>query len=160
MADAAAHAHGHDGHAHQFETAAQQKEAVSIGMWAFLVNEVMFFGGIFLCYTVYRALYGGHVLEPASLAEMIAALASDATKGATVPYGLGIQAVTLDGRPTLGHSGRLLGFRSVARWLPNERVTIATLTNQSRADPTTITRSLLRLALTPVVSCLGRRGRL
>ena len=45
------------GVAHQFEDAVQQKETVSIGMWAFLVNEVMFFGGIFLCYTVYRALY-------------------------------------------------------------------------------------------------------
>ncbi len=108
----------------------------------------------------FRALYGGRVLAPTSLAEMIDALASEATRRATVPYGLGIQAVTLDGRPTLGHSGRLLGFRSVARWLPNERMLIVTLTNQSRADPTTITRSLLRLALTPVIGCVGRRERL
>ena len=46
-----------DGLAHQFEDAVQQKDTVSIGMWAFLVNEVMFFGGIFLCYVVYRSLY-------------------------------------------------------------------------------------------------------
>ncbi len=107
-----------------------------------------------------RALYTGSVLPPDTLAEMILAIAGEATKNATVPYGLGIQAVTVDGRPTLGHSGRLLGFRSVMRWLPHERVTIATLTNQSRADPAAITRSLLRLALTPVVRCAGRRDHL
>ena len=43
--------------AHQFEDVAQQRRAVSIGMWAFLVNEVMFFGGMFGTYTVYRFLY-------------------------------------------------------------------------------------------------------
>ena len=48
-----------------------------------------------------------------------------------------------------GHSGRLLGFRAVVRWLPAERVAIAVLTNQSRTDPTIIARSLLRLALQP-----------
>jgi cytochrome c oxidase subunit 3 len=43
--------------AHHFDDVAQQHEAASIGMWAFLVTEVMFFGGMFLAYTVYRILY-------------------------------------------------------------------------------------------------------
>jgi cytochrome c oxidase subunit 3 len=43
--------------AHQFEDAAQQHEAVSLGMWAFLVQEVMFFGGLFCAYVVYRWRY-------------------------------------------------------------------------------------------------------
>ena len=38
----------------QFETPAQQKEVSTLGMWVFLVTEVMFFGGLFLSYTIYR----------------------------------------------------------------------------------------------------------
>jgi cytochrome c oxidase subunit 3 len=41
----------------QFDTAAQQKDASTLGMWIFLITEVMFFGGMFLAYTVYRRLY-------------------------------------------------------------------------------------------------------
>jgi cytochrome c oxidase subunit 3 len=40
--------------AHQFDDAAQQREAVTLGMWVFLATEVLFFGGMFLGYTVYR----------------------------------------------------------------------------------------------------------
>lgn len=41
----------------QFDTAAQQKEASTLGMWIFLVTEVMFFGGMFAAYIVYRSFY-------------------------------------------------------------------------------------------------------
>jgi cytochrome c oxidase subunit III len=41
----------------QFETAAQQKDASQLGMWVFLLTEIMFFGGMFLAYTVYRSAY-------------------------------------------------------------------------------------------------------
>ena len=41
----------------QFESAAQQKDASTLGMWIFLITEVMFFGGMFLAYTVYRNAY-------------------------------------------------------------------------------------------------------
>jgi cytochrome c oxidase subunit 3 len=62
LADHAEVAHGH---AHvetlalreQFNTAAQQKDASTLGMWIFLITEIMFFGGMFLCYTVYRSAY-------------------------------------------------------------------------------------------------------
>jgi cytochrome c oxidase subunit III len=43
--------------AHQFDDMAQQHAADSLGMWAFLLTEVMFFGGLFLGYTVYRSAY-------------------------------------------------------------------------------------------------------
>jgi cytochrome c oxidase subunit 3 len=36
---------------------ARQKEAVSFGMWVFIASEVLFFGGLFLGYTVYRNIY-------------------------------------------------------------------------------------------------------
>lgn len=35
----------------------QQREAGNIGMWVFLVTEIMFFGGMFLAYTLYRSSY-------------------------------------------------------------------------------------------------------
>lgn len=43
--------------AQQFEELEQQFEADAIGMWFFLLTEVLFFGGAFLGYAVYRATY-------------------------------------------------------------------------------------------------------
>ena len=42
---------------HHFATAEQQKDAASLGMWLFLVTEVMFFGGMFCAYLIYRLAY-------------------------------------------------------------------------------------------------------
>ena len=42
---------------HHFDTTAQQLDAATLGMWVFLLTEVMFFGGMFGGYTVYRGLY-------------------------------------------------------------------------------------------------------
>lgn len=53
----------------QFQTLEQQKETATLGMWIFLVTEVLFFGGIFLTYAVNRHLYftafgiGGNMLD-------------------------------------------------------------------------------------------------
>jgi cytochrome c oxidase subunit 3 len=41
----------------QFQNLDQQREAASLGMWVFLVTEVMFFGGLFLAYTINRHAY-------------------------------------------------------------------------------------------------------
>lgn len=66
MSDAVAHAdHGrtdaHHAHhpalQHHFDTMAQQKEAAVIGMWVFLLTEILFFGGLFLAYMIYRIWY-------------------------------------------------------------------------------------------------------
>lgn len=48
--------HAHD-LAHHFVDHEQQNESASLGMWAFLVTEVMFFGGLFLGYALYRSNY-------------------------------------------------------------------------------------------------------
>ncbi len=40
--------------AHHFDTLEQQKEASTLGMWLFLVQEIMFFGGLFMTYLLYR----------------------------------------------------------------------------------------------------------
>jgi cytochrome c oxidase subunit 3 len=44
-------------HAHQFESLEQQRDADTLGMWAFLATEVLFFGGLILCYTFARFSY-------------------------------------------------------------------------------------------------------
>jgi cytochrome c oxidase subunit 3 len=38
----------------QFETLEQQKDSAALGMWVFLVTEVLFFGGLFMTYTINR----------------------------------------------------------------------------------------------------------
>jgi len=43
--------------AHQFETLEQQRESDILGMWAFLATEVLFFGGLIMCYTFARFSY-------------------------------------------------------------------------------------------------------
>jgi cytochrome c oxidase subunit 3 len=43
--------------AEQFEDLEQQHEAASLGMWVFLATELMFFGGLFTGYAIYRGLY-------------------------------------------------------------------------------------------------------
>jgi cytochrome c oxidase subunit III len=50
--------HEHPVHAklqHHFDDMEQQVEASVLGMWVFLVTEILFFGGLFLAYIVYRA---------------------------------------------------------------------------------------------------------
>jgi cytochrome c oxidase subunit 3 len=42
---------------HHFATPEQQMDAATLGMWTFLITEVLFFGGMFAAYAVYRAMY-------------------------------------------------------------------------------------------------------
>ena len=53
---AAEGAHGvrHPRLQHHFDDMEQQAEASTLGMWVFLVTEIMFFGGLFMAYLVYR----------------------------------------------------------------------------------------------------------
>ena len=50
--------HGHAPHhpylQHHFDNMPQQAEASTLGMWVFLVTEIMFFGGLFMAYLAYR----------------------------------------------------------------------------------------------------------
>jgi cytochrome c oxidase subunit III len=50
------------GLAHHFDDMEQQREAGTLGMWAFLITEIMFFGGMFMAYILYRSK------DPASFA--------------------------------------------------------------------------------------------
>jgi cytochrome c oxidase subunit III len=42
---------------HHFATPAQQFDCAMLGMWTFLITEVLFFGGMFTAYAIYRTLY-------------------------------------------------------------------------------------------------------
>jgi len=96
-----------------------------------------------------RALYAGDILPRATVQAMIGEARNTARFRPKIGYGLGVQVATLDGRPTLGHSGRLVGFRSVVRHLPGEGITIAVLMNESNSDPTIIAKALLRIVSPP-----------
>jgi D-alanyl-D-alanine carboxypeptidase len=100
-----------------------------------------------------QALYGGHLLSAASFQQMLGDLTRTARYKPSVPYGLGVQATVIDGRPAIGHSGRLLGSRAVVRWLPADAVGIAVMTNQSRTDPAVVARALLKIALVQPSVC-------
>ena len=59
----------------QFDTEAQQKDASTLGMWIFLITEIMFFGGMFAVYTVYRNWYPEvFAIASSSLNEIIGAV--------------------------------------------------------------------------------------
>jgi cytochrome c oxidase subunit III len=49
--------HGHPALQHHFENMEQQREAGTLGMWVFLVTEIMFFGGMFMAYILFRNSY-------------------------------------------------------------------------------------------------------
>jgi D-alanyl-D-alanine carboxypeptidase len=94
-----------------------------------------------------RAWAGGQVLGPDMQAQMLADVARTVKLHAAIPYGLGIQRVTLNGYTALGHTGRYLGIRNMVRYLPQAGVTIAVLTNQSLWDPNRIASTLLKIVL-------------
>ena len=43
--------------AHQFDDLAQQHDVATLGIWVFLATEILFFGGLFVTYLVYRRWY-------------------------------------------------------------------------------------------------------
>jgi len=100
-----------------------------------------------------EALAARDVLGRATWAAMRQDATTTAALGARVPYGLGIQVVQLAGREAVGHTGRLLGFRSLVRYLPGEGLSIAILMNENGVDPTPIAESLLRLVLPAQPAC-------
>ena len=60
-AEAIEHGHGpeaaHEALAHHFDNLEQQREAGALGMWVFIAQEILFFGGMLGAYAIYRNLY-------------------------------------------------------------------------------------------------------
>src|SRR5438105_5745186 len=61
MSDAVLHTEDEHPHhpflQHHFEDLGQQHEASTLGMWAFIAQEILFFGGMLAAYWVYRIMY-------------------------------------------------------------------------------------------------------
>ena len=94
-----------------------------------------------------RALYGGAVLRPQTLALAVGDAKSTAAYRPYVPYGLGVQVTRIDGHRAFGHSGRFIGVRGELRYLPASGLAIAVLTNQNGADLRPLVAKLVSLAL-------------
>jgi cytochrome c oxidase subunit 3 len=96
--------------AHHFSSLKQQYDAARLGMWIFLVTEILFFGGLFCAYGVYRAnrpevfVDGHHFLETPLgtlntvvliFSSLMMALAVRAAQLGRRPALVGLLAVTL-----------------------------------------------------------------
>jgi cytochrome c oxidase subunit 3 len=96
---------GHEHHpalAHHFENLAQQRDASSLGMWLFIAQEIMFFGGLFLAYTVYRALYSQPFAEASShLDWALGALNTVVLIGSSLTMALAVHAAALGHRKAI-----------------------------------------------------------
>jgi CubicO group peptidase (beta-lactamase class C family) len=100
-----------------------------------------------------RALYAGNAIDDDSLAIMLAGVEAVAGYEPRVPYGLGVQAITIAGHRSFGHSGRFLGFRAAMRWLPDDEISIGVLTNQSRSDLSPLVARMVKLLLPEPDGC-------
>jgi cytochrome c oxidase subunit 3 len=76
---------------HHFDTLEQQQSSSTLGMWIFLVTEVMFFGGMFFAYTLYRMWYpdawlaaSSHLDIPLGAANTVVLLTSSLTMALAV----------------------------------------------------------------------------
>lgn len=89
----------------QFSTELQQRETAENGMWLFLGTEALFFGGLFLAYTVYRVYYpqaftaGAHEMELT-----IGAINTAILLTSSLMMALAVHSARL------GHTGRLKAF--------------------------------------------------
>ncbi|HET7214191.1 MAG TPA: cytochrome c oxidase subunit 3 family protein [Terriglobia bacterium] len=110
----------------QFDDRTQQHEASNLGMWIFLATEIMFFGGVFTGYTVYRNLFmtafeaGSHLLNA-----RIGALNTIVLIGSSLTMAMAVHAAQLGKRKllmifivsTMCLGGVFLYIKFVLEWL-------------------------------------------
>lgn len=91
--------------AHQFDDLVQQYEASNLGMWTFLLTEIMFFGGLFVGYTVYRTLYPeGFMVGSQHLKVLLGTLNTAVLLSSSLTMALAVHAAQA------GHTRSLIGF--------------------------------------------------
>jgi len=109
-------------HLHHFDSADQQKDAATLGMWVFLITEILFFGGLFMAYVVYRSGYPGAWVEASrSLDLRLGAINTAVLICSSLTMALGVQAAQLGRRKalvgwlvaTILLGGAFLGIKSV-----------------------------------------------
>jgi cytochrome c oxidase subunit 3 len=88
--------------AHQFDDIEQQHESASLGMWIFLATEVMFFGGMFLGYAVYRSAYSAAYAEASRhLDVLLGGINTAVLLCSSLTMALAVHAAQLGGRRTV-----------------------------------------------------------
>jgi D-alanyl-D-alanine carboxypeptidase len=89
------------------------------------------------------ALYGGSVLDLATLASM-ADLSTSLPYKPPLPYGLGFEQTSVNGQIAWGHRGHLDGFWSSMWYLPGANISVAILTNADWINPITAATVLVK----------------
>jgi cytochrome c oxidase subunit III len=99
---------GHDRHhhhpalAHHFDNLAQQREASTLGMWVFLITEVLFFGGLFLTYMIYRSSYPeAFAVASRELDVTLGTINTAVLIGSSLTMALAVHAAEVGGRKLL-----------------------------------------------------------
>jgi cytochrome c oxidase subunit 3 len=105
LSETTAPAPAHPALQHHFADLDQQREAAALGMWVFIAQEVLFFGGLFAAYAVYRTQYpaafsaGSHHLSwKIGFANTLVLIASSLTMA------LGVHSAAI------GRARRVVGF--------------------------------------------------
>jgi cytochrome c oxidase subunit III len=89
----------HPALAHHFDNLDQQAEAATLGMWVFLLTEVLFFGGAFLVYTVYRHMYhDAFVVASHSLDIVLGTINTAVLIGSSLTMALAVRAAQVGSR--------------------------------------------------------------
>jgi D-alanyl-D-alanine carboxypeptidase len=98
-----------------------------------------------------NALYGGYVLDEATLASIVDVSPTSRFVGHALiygsGYGLGFEEATVDGQTAWGHRGHLDGFWSAMEYLPANHLSIVVLTNADWANPMTAASALAKAAI-------------
>ena len=89
------------------------------------------------------ALYGGQVLTPDELSQM---LAFSRDSG----YGLGARTQTVAGKSGYGHGGSVRGFQAVMYRLPEDDLDMVVLANVGFANLDKVANRLAKAALNPL----------
>jgi CubicO group peptidase (beta-lactamase class C family) len=74
-----------------------------------------------------QALYGGKLLQPASLAKMTTPFKNN--------YAFGLEVQTLNGRKVIEHGGAIDGFNTALAYYPDEKLAVVVLENVAGAVP-------------------------
>jgi cytochrome c oxidase subunit 3 len=88
--------------AHQFDDIEQQHDSASLGMWIFLSTEIMFFGGMFLGYALYRGKYApAYAQASRHLDVLLGGINTGVLLCSSLTMALAVHAAQLGGRRTV-----------------------------------------------------------
>ena len=132
---------------HHFADMEQQQETSTFGMWMFLLTEIMFFGGLFCAYLVYRASYYQAFVEGSQKMNIwLGATNTAVLICSSLTMALGVRAAQTgqaqaDGRPAADHHPLRLRLprhqgRGVSRALGESRVPRTELPLRDRSSQT------------------------